>query len=115
MALSNLVGRGFYPEPAKGSFNIFGSFVGRGFSRDIRNASDKFSFRRIFRRAFRPPSLSNPSLRHPVEPAIIFEVLVGNFHISEISTSKNVCRVVDSFPARSYNRFAKAFESSDSS
>jgi hypothetical protein len=30
-------------------------FVGRGFSHDIRNASDKFSFRQIFRRAFRSP------------------------------------------------------------
>jgi hypothetical protein len=58
---------------------------------------------------------AEPSVPHPVRSQIMFEALVGNFHISEISTSKNVCRVVDSFPARSYNRFAKAFESSESS
>jgi hypothetical protein len=37
-----------------------------------------------------------------------------NFHISEISTTRKVCGVVDCFSAQSYNRFAKAFTSSES-
>jgi hypothetical protein len=40
-------------------------------------------------------ALPDPSVRHPVEREINFEGGGGNFHISEISTSKNVCGVVD--------------------
>jgi hypothetical protein len=39
--------------------------VGRGFSRDIKNASGKFSFRRFIRRAFLRAALPIPSLRRP--------------------------------------------------
>jgi hypothetical protein len=38
-------------------------FVGRGFSRDIKNASDKPSFRRIFRRGLVLPPLANSNQR----------------------------------------------------
>jgi len=38
----------------------------------------------------------------------------SNFHISEISTTRKVFGVVDCFSVRSYNRFAKAFTSSES-
>jgi hypothetical protein len=39
---------------------------------------------------------------------------IHNFHISEISTTKKVFGVVDCFSAQRYNRFAKAFTSSES-
>jgi hypothetical protein len=45
--------REFWSRAPKACRNIFGSLEGRGFSRDIKNASDNFSFRRTFRRAFR--------------------------------------------------------------
>jgi hypothetical protein len=38
----------------------------------------------------------------------------SDFHISEISTTKNVFCVVDGFYERSYNRFVKAFDSTES-
>jgi hypothetical protein len=37
--------------------------MGRGFSRDIKNAFDEFSFRRIFRRAFACSLLMRPRKR----------------------------------------------------
>jgi len=37
-----------------------------------------------------------------------------DFHISEISTSKNRCGVVDLKCGQSYKRFANAFQSSES-
>ena len=39
--------------------------MGRGFSRDIKNAVDEFSFRRIFRRAFVSSRLNVPAAGLP--------------------------------------------------
>jgi hypothetical protein len=40
--------------------------------------------------------------------------VVEDFHISEISTSKNISGVIDSFSVQSYNGFAEAFQPSES-
>jgi hypothetical protein len=45
---------------------------------------------------------------------VVLAGIINNFHISEISTTKKVFGVVDCFSVRSYNRFAKAFTSSES-
>jgi hypothetical protein len=43
-----------------------------------------------------------------------FDGLFWDFHISEISTTENLSGVLDCLSAWSYNRFANAFQSSES-
>jgi hypothetical protein len=70
-------------------------------------------------RVFRDPEISRAFYPRFTEttarvPPIPYYVLKDDFHISEISTSKNCCGVLDVLSAQSYNRCAKAFQSFES-
>jgi hypothetical protein len=63
--------------------------VGRGFSRDIKNASDELSFRRFLRRDFLAPPLVNSGQRATIRPAIVSS---GKSLLTKASTIRGVVR-----------------------